>query len=75
MSDSLRFLSTYGRYVPKDIIPGLNSGVPAFEFEVPQFDNQLPQIDLPNDNNNASNNQSDSLGEEDFAMVLSSESL
>eukprot|EP00027_Filamoeba_sp_ATCC50430_P018543 CAMPEP_0168566166 /NCGR_PEP_ID=MMETSP0413-20121227/14264_1 /TAXON_ID=136452 /ORGANISM="Filamoeba nolandi, Strain NC-AS-23-1" /LENGTH=1125 /DNA_ID=CAMNT_0008598147 /DNA_START=70 /DNA_END=3447 /DNA_ORIENTATION=+ len=66
-----QFLSTYGRYVPKDIIPGLNSGVPAFEFELPQFDTQLPQIDLPNDNNNASS--SDSLGEEDFAMVLSSE--
>jgi len=40
------FLENHGRFIPKDLIPGLNEGVPPFEVSVPNFDVQLPQIDM-----------------------------
>lgn len=59
-----QFLDSHGRYIPKNLIPGLNENIPPLEFTIPSFDNILPEID------------DDSLedDEEEFTMVAPDES-
>lgn len=42
------YLENFGRYIPKDLILGLNENVPAFDITIPNFDTSLPQIENGN---------------------------
>jgi hypothetical protein len=55
-------LDTYGRYIPKDLIPGLTEKLPPFEISIPSFDTALPAID-----------DEKSLEMEDFSIIISPE--
>jgi septation ring formation regulator EzrA len=58
------FLNTYGRFIPRDLVPGLTGSVPPFEIHFPSFDTTLPAVD----NDNVTIEE-----EEEFTMVLSDE--
>jgi len=57
------FLRNYGKYLPKDLIPGLLDAVPRFEISPPPFDIYLPPLELPEN------------VEEDFAILTSNKTL
>ncbi len=43
-----QFLAAHGRYIMKDLVPGLNDLLPTFELVCPPFDVSLPAIGSPN---------------------------
>lgn len=44
------FLDSHGRYLPKDLVPGLLDDLPQIQLiQAPSFDTKLPPIDMPDD--------------------------
>eukprot|EP01117_Protostelium_nocturnum_P004481 TRINITY_DN1617_c0_g1_i1.p1 TRINITY_DN1617_c0_g1~~TRINITY_DN1617_c0_g1_i1.p1 ORF type:complete len:1146 (-),score=470.77 TRINITY_DN1617_c0_g1_i1:49-3486(-) len=58
------FLSNFGRFIPRDLIPGLTQDLPQFEVELKPFDSALPNIVIEGD-------KSASQEEEELSILFS----